>query len=149
MMAKLERIIVRLDVPSHWNEGKILKFLQTDPGLDFKEAVLRALRGYYLPEALEDELEPVQFRRVVEAAIADLQYRAFQLQLQFCPDMPLMLPAQVMAGMTQLPYSQCLQSASLARNSTPTEDGSAVETTITQMRESLSDVDLNQVLDDF
>ncbi|MBW4490647.1 MAG: hypothetical protein KME12_22975 [Trichocoleus desertorum ATA4-8-CV12] len=41
------------------------------------------------------------------------------------------------------------RSAFLASNPTPTEDGSAVETTITQMRESLSDVDLNQVLDDF
>ncbi len=148
-MGKLERIIVRLDVPSHWLEGKLLKFLRDDPGLDFKQAVLRAVRGYYLPEAFEGELEPIQFQRMVEAAIADLQYRAFQLQLRFCPDTPLMAPTQMMAGIAQQSYSQVLQPASSSSNLSYPQELPAPETTIAQMRESLSDVDLDQVLDDF
>jgi len=147
-MGKLERIIIRLDVPSHWHEGKLLKFLRDDPGLDFKEAVLRALRGYYLPEAFEGQLEPAQFRRMVEAAIADLQYRSFQLQLRFCPDMPLMVPFQNMAGIPQQPYSQ-FQATSPTSEPASAQQPSAFETTIAQMRESLSDVDMDQILDDF
>ncbi len=148
-MGKLERIIVRLDVPSHWLEGKLLKFLRDDPGLDFKQAVLRAVRGYYMPEAFEGELEPIQFQRMVEAAIADLQYRAFQLQLRFCPDIPLIAPTQLMAGMPQPSYSQALQTAASSSNLSYLQELPAPETTIAQMRESLSDVDLDQVLDDF
>ena len=148
-MGKLERIIIRLDVPSHWHEGKLLKFLRDDPGLNFKEAVLRALRGYYLPEAFEGELEPAQFRRMVEAAIADLQYRAFQLQLRFCPDMPLMVPFQSPAGMPQQPYSQFQQPTSSVGEPVHAQQPSVFATTIAQMREGLSDVDMDQILDDF
>jgi len=148
-MTRDNRIWLRLTASQNSLEGKLLEYLQSEPMGEVRTAILRALKAYYLPEAFESKLEPTQFQRMVEAAIADLQYRSFQLQLRFCPDMPLMVPAQVMAGMPQLSHSQFLQSASLASNPTPTEDGSAVETTIAQMRESLSDVDLNQVLDDF
>jgi hypothetical protein len=86
---------------------------------------------------------------VVEAAIADLQYRAFQLQLRFCPDTPLMVPTQLMAGMPQQGYSQVLQTASSSSNLSYRQESPVSETTIAQMRESLSAVDLNQVLDDF
>ncbi len=148
-MTRDDRIWLRLTASQNSLEGKLLEYLQSEPMGEVRTAILRALKAYYLPEAFESKLEPTQFQRMVESAIADLQYRAFQLQLRFWPDMPLRVPAQIMAGMPQPPYSQFLQSASLTSNPTPTEDGSAVETTIAQMRESLSDVDLNQVLDDF
>jgi hypothetical protein len=149
MMSRDDRIWVRLTASQNSPEGQLLEYLQTAPMGDLRTSVLRALKAYYLPEAFEGKLEPAPFRRMVEAAISDLQYRVFQLQLRFCPDMPLVIPAQSTAGMIQQTNSQCLQPTSPVNSPTQTEETPAFETTIAQMRESLSDVDLDQILDDF
>lgn len=148
-MSRDERVWLRLTASQNSPEGKLLEYLQSEPMGEVRTAIFRALKAYYLPEAFEGQLEPAPFQRTVEAAIADLQYRAFQLQLRFCPDTPLMAPTQLMAGIAQQSYSQALQTASSSSNLSYTQELPATETTIAQMRESLSDVDLDQVLDDF
>lgn len=148
-MSRDERVWLRLSASQNSLEGKLLEYLQSEPMGEVRTAIFRALKAYYLPEAFEGHLEPTPFRRTVETAIADLQYRAFQLQLRFCPDTPLMAPTQLMAGMPQQSYSQVLQTASLSGNLSYPQELPATATTIAQMRESLSDVDLDQVLDDF
>jgi hypothetical protein len=148
-MSREERIWLRLTASQNSPEGKLLEYLQSEPLGELRTAIFRALKAYYLPEAFEGQLEPVPFRRTVEAAIADLQYRTFQLHLRFCPDMPLMIPAQLMAGMPQHPPSQALQPVSTNPKLSYPQDLPTAETTIAQLRESLSDINLNQVLDDF
>jgi hypothetical protein len=148
-MSRDERVWLRLTASQNSLEGKLLEYLQSEPMGEVRTAILRALKAYYLPEAFESKLEPTQFQRMVEAAIVDLQYRAFQLHLRFCPDTPLMAPTQLMAGMPQPSYSQVLQTASSSRTLSYPQELPATEATIAQIRESLSDVDLDQVLDDF
>lgn len=149
-MSRDERVWLRLTASQNSPEGKLLEYLQSEPLGELRTAIFRALKAYYLPEAFEGQLEPTLFRRTVEAAIADLQYRAFQLQLRFCPDTPLIAPTQMMTGIAQQSYFQVLQkTASSSSNLSHLQELPAPETTIAQMRESLSDVDLDQVLDDF
>jgi hypothetical protein len=148
-MSRDERVWLRLTASQNSPEGKLLEYLQSEPLGEVRTAIFRALKAYYLPEAFEGQLEPTRFRRTVEAAIADLQYRAFQLQLRFCPDTALMAPSQLLAGIPQQPYAQVLQPTFPGDITTRTQELPATETTIAQMRESLSDVDLDHVLDDF
>ena len=60
-----------------------------------------------------------------------------------------MAPTQMMAGMPQQSYAQALQPTFPGDTPTRAQELPAIETTIAQMRESLSDVDLDHVLDDF
>ncbi len=146
-MSRDDRVWLRLTASQNSPEGKLLEYLQSEPLGEVRTAIFRALKAYYLPEAFEGQLEPTPFRRTVEAAIADLQYRAFQLQLRFYPDTPLMASTQMMAGIAQQSYTQALQTSSSSLSYT--QELPTTETTIAQMRESLSDVDLDHVLDDF
>lgn len=102
-MGRPKRISLQLHVAEHTPNGQLIQYLKNNTDIEVREAMLRALRAFYLPVALQGDPETVQ--QQARIAISELHYRAFQLQVQFNVDLsdrlvfsPSTLPTQLSAG---------------------------------------------------
>jgi hypothetical protein len=82
-MSSRQRIILRLDVEANTDDGRLLNYLKSDAAVSLREAVLRALRAFYLPWALEVERSPEALQPLAKTVLEDLQLRSFQIQARF------------------------------------------------------------------
>lgn len=82
-MSSRQRIILRLDVDANTEDGQLLNYLKSDAALSLRESVMRALRAFYLPWALESERHPEALQPLAKTVLEELQLRSFQIQARF------------------------------------------------------------------
>jgi hypothetical protein len=82
-MSSRQRIILRLDVEANTDDGRLLNYLKSEAAVSQREAVLRALRAFYLPWALESERHPEALQPLAKTVLEELQLRSFQIQARF------------------------------------------------------------------
>ena len=80
---KRERVSVRLEAEVNSVEGSLLKYLKADPIIPPREAALRALKAFYMPWALEGQVDDAQLQRLATTAVEELQFRIFQIQQRY------------------------------------------------------------------
>ncbi|MGF1513967.1 MAG: hypothetical protein ACFB5Z_09780 [Elainellaceae cyanobacterium] len=80
---KRERVSLRIDAELNSPDGKLVSYLKEDPILPPREAALRAVKAFYMPWVLEDELDPSQLQNLAATAIEELQFRIFQIQQRY------------------------------------------------------------------
>ncbi|MEM9246421.1 MAG: hypothetical protein AAGA67_11865 [Cyanobacteria bacterium P01_F01_bin.153] len=80
---KRERVSVRIEAEVNSLEGKMLHFLKDDPIIPPREAMLRATKAFYMPWALEGEIQDAELRSLARTALEELQFRIFQIQQRF------------------------------------------------------------------
>ncbi len=80
---KRERISIRIDAEVSSMDGKLVNYLKEDPILPPRDATLRALKAFYMPWVLEDDLEPAQLQNLAATAVEELQFRIFQIQQRY------------------------------------------------------------------
>ncbi len=78
-----ERIRVKLEAEVESLAGRLLTYLKSDPILPPRDALLRALKAFYAPWAMETQLDEVELSRLARAAIETLQLRIFQIQQRY------------------------------------------------------------------
>jgi len=82
-MSRRQRVILRLDVEVDSDAGRLFTYLKTNPAVSLREAVLRALKVFYLPWALEAELSQSELQALAQTLLEDMQLRSLQLQTRF------------------------------------------------------------------
>ena len=137
-MAKRERVCLRrFEAEADSIEGKLFHYVNNDPSLMPRQALLRALKAFYLPWVLEfNELER---QAIAKMAIQELQYRIFQIQQRFLPEeLAFTAPvAKLPVGQTAIAFQPQLAEEPM------------LPITLAQMREAIDSATLEQVLDDF
>ena len=101
-MSRRQRVILRLDVEVDSEAGRLFTYLKTNPAISLREAVLRALKVFYLPWALEPELSQSELQALAQTLLEDMQLRSLQLQTRFLA----ISGAPPMLVMAQSPGSQ-------------------------------------------
>lgn len=81
--SKRERVSVRLEAEINSMEAMLLKYLKEDPIIPPRESALRALKAFYMPWALEGQVDDAQLQRLATTAVEELQFRIFQLQQRY------------------------------------------------------------------
>ncbi|MEM7794079.1 MAG: hypothetical protein AAF579_06440 [Cyanobacteria bacterium P01_C01_bin.118] len=64
-------------------EGRIVNHLRDNKMVNMREAVIRALKAYYLPWAYEDEVSKEEAQVLARNAIDELEFRIFQIRRHF------------------------------------------------------------------
>ena len=82
-MSGRQRVILRLDVEVDSDAGRLFTYLKTNPAISLREAVLRALKVFYLPWALEPDLSQSELQALAQTLLEDMQLRSLQLQTRF------------------------------------------------------------------
>jgi hypothetical protein len=110
-MSSRQRIILRLDVEANTDDGRLLNYLKSEAAVSLREAVLRALRAFYLPWAMESESHPEALQPLAKTVLEELQLRSFQIQARFlaCSDHPTWV---MVADPSQITISPVLPTAS-------------------------------------
>ena len=80
---KRERISVRLEAEVKSFEGRLLNYLKSDPILPPRDALLRALKAFYMPWAMEEQLGEAELANLARTAVEELQFRIFQIQQRY------------------------------------------------------------------
>ncbi|MCG8367328.1 MAG: hypothetical protein MJA27_28820 [Pseudanabaenales cyanobacterium] len=80
---KRERISVRLEAEVKSFEGRLLSYLKSDPILPPRDALLRALKAFYMPWAMEEQLGEAELKSLARTAVEELQFRIFQIQQRY------------------------------------------------------------------
>lgn len=103
-MCDRQRVILRLDVEVDSDEGRLFTYLKTNPAVSLRESVLRALKVFYLPWALEPDYSQSELQALAQTLLEDMQLRSLQLQSRFLAinETPPLL------GMAQAPESALL-----------------------------------------
>ncbi|MDX2244952.1 MAG: hypothetical protein NW224_30115 [Leptolyngbyaceae cyanobacterium bins.302] len=140
-MAKRERIALRrFEAGADSIEGKLFHYLNYDPNLVPREAVLRALKAFYLPWMMESQGNELELQAIAKTSIQELQYRIFQIQQRFLPAESILIPSVVSSAVAQ---------AAISPNHKQVEEEPTFSMTLAQMRGEVDPADLDQVLDDF
>ena len=137
-MAKRERVCLRrFEAEADSIEGKLFHYVNNDPSLMPRQALLRALKAFYLPWALE--FNDLEQQAIAKMAIQELQYRIFQIQQRFLPK-----ELAFTASVATLPVGQTAMAFQPQAAEEP-----MLPITLAQMREAIDSATLEQVLDDF
>ena len=136
-MAKRERVCLRrFEAEADSIEGKLFRYVNNDPSLMPRQALLRALKAFYLPWVLE--LNETERQAIAKTAIQELQYRIFQIQQRFLPE-----ELAFTAPVATFPVGQTIAFQPQAA------EEPMLPITLAQMREAIDSATLEQVLDDF
>ncbi|GAQ00117.1 hypothetical protein [Leptolyngbya sp. NIES-2104] len=118
-MSKRERITLRLDAEVDSIEGYLIKYLKHDPAITSREAILRALKAFYLLWALENCYDKDNLKFLAKTLLEELHFRMLQIHQRFLEDEApitfLPLTANSSAGSSELPRSQ--PASTLSRSS--------------------------------
>ncbi len=121
-----ERVSFRFEAEAHTVEGQLLAYLRNHKLINHREALLRALKAYYLPWVYEDEMSEDEVRSLAESAIEDLEFRIFQIRKHFFGDAaPATSAATTSAPETAQSNGQEPQKVSPTTSSTDTESASS------------------------
>ena len=112
-MSHRQRVILRLDVEVDSEAGRLFTYLKTNPAVSLREAVLRALKVFYLPWALEPELSQPELQALAQTLLEDMQLRSLQIQNRFLA----ISGAPPVLVMAQAPGSQPLSAVPRAAES--------------------------------
>ena len=82
-MSHRQRVILRLDFEADSDAGRLLAYLKTNSAISLRESVLRALKVFYLPWALEPELSQPELQALAQTLLEDMQLRSLQIQTRF------------------------------------------------------------------
>lgn len=82
-MSKRERISLRLDAEAESLEGHLFSYLKQEQAIASREAVLRALKAFYLPWALESCRSEDELKSLAKTLLEELQFRILQIQQRF------------------------------------------------------------------
>jgi hypothetical protein len=115
-MSRRQRVILRLDVEVDSDAGRLLTYLKTNPAISLRESVLRALKVFYLPWALEPNLSQSELQALAQTLLEDMQLRSLQIQNRFLA----ISGAPSVLVMAQSPGSQPLSAVSRAAESRAT-----------------------------
>ncbi|MEM9009147.1 MAG: hypothetical protein AAGE59_37285 [Cyanobacteria bacterium P01_F01_bin.86] len=77
------RISLRLEASPESIEAKLLNHIKEDPIAPSRAVMLRALRAFYLPWAMEGELGEAELKNLAQSAIEELQFRIFQIRQRY------------------------------------------------------------------
>ncbi|MGF1524973.1 MAG: hypothetical protein ACFBSF_21820 [Leptolyngbyaceae cyanobacterium] len=80
------RVSLRLEATPESVEAKLLNHIKEDPITPSRAVMLRALRAFYLPWAMEGELSEADLRSLAQSAIEELQFRVFQIRQRYLTD---------------------------------------------------------------
>lgn len=80
---KRERISVRLEAEVKSFEGQLLGYLKSDPILPPRDALLRALKAFYMPWAMAEQMGEAELKNLARTAVEELQFRIFQIQQRY------------------------------------------------------------------
>lgn len=80
---KRERVSLRIDAEASSLDGKLVSYLKDDPILPPREAALRAIKAFYMPWVLEEDLDQAQLQNLAATAVEELQFRIFQIQQRY------------------------------------------------------------------
>lgn len=138
-MTKRERVVLRIDAQAHSVEGKLLGYVKDDPALSSREAMMRALKAFYLPWVLEGERSEAEVRAIAKTAIEELEYRVFQIKQRFLSDLEI--------------SSTGFAPASNQHDVLPSREdiltGLPIMTTLAEMMQEVDGLGSQQYLDDF
>lgn len=140
-MTKRERVALRrFEAGEDSTEGKLFRYVNTDPNLIPREAVLRALKAFYLPWVLESQARDSELRAIAKTSIQELQYRIFQIQQWF-------LPGEFVLAASTTP--SLMKSTMISLDTQPKAEETVFSMTLAEMRDEVDLEDLDQFLDDF
>ena len=69
-------------------EGRLVDYLRNSKMLNLREAVIRALKAYYLPWVYEDEVSKEEVKVLARNTIDELEFRIFQIRRHFLAGEP-------------------------------------------------------------
>ena len=80
------RVSLRLEATPNSTEAKLLNHIKDDPIAPSRAVMLRALKAFYLPWAMEGEMSEAELRSLAQSAIEELQFRIFQIRQRYLTD---------------------------------------------------------------
>ncbi|MEL6383996.1 MAG: hypothetical protein AAFQ89_16400 [Cyanobacteria bacterium J06626_18] len=80
------RVSLRLEATPESIEAKLLNHIKEDPIAPSRAVMLRALRAFYLPWAMEGAMSEAELRNLAQSAIEELQFRIFQIRQRYLTD---------------------------------------------------------------
>ena len=82
-MSKRERITLRLDAEADSIEGYLFKYLKHNPAIASRDAILRALKAFYLLWAVENCYSDDDLKLLAKTLLEELQFRMLQIHQRF------------------------------------------------------------------
>lgn len=144
-------------------EGRVVDYLRNHNKMfNFREAIVRALKAYYLPWAYEDEVTKEESQVLARHAIDELEFRIFQIRRHFLAGEPYgsKLSTALDLGQSSSPAQQNGQAAASGETAETVETAETAETVLSNpdaaevnpmsVPQMLEDVEIDpDVLDDF
>ena len=131
---KRERISVRLEAEVDSFEGRLLSYLKSDPILPPRDALLRALKAFYMPWAMEKQFEEAELHNLARTAVEELQFRIFQIQQRYLLGDS---PAYV------IPTAKHSTVSSVGASAVPSQSNGQPPQTIAEMRQQINPAELD------
>jgi len=78
-----KRISIRFEAEAHTAEGRLLSYLKDHKLLNYRDAIIRATKAYYMPWVYEGELSEEELRSLAQGAIEEMEFRIFQMRKHF------------------------------------------------------------------
>jgi hypothetical protein len=78
-----KRISIRFEAEAHTVEGRLLSYLKDHKLLNYRDAIIRATKAYYMPWVYEGELSEEELRSLAQGAIEEMEFRIFQMRKHF------------------------------------------------------------------
>jgi len=80
------RVSLRVEAAPDSVDAKLLNYIKEDPIAPSREVMLRALKAFYLPWALEGEMDEAGLKSLAQSAIEEMQFRIFQIRQRYMVD---------------------------------------------------------------
>lgn len=130
---KRERVSLRIEAEVDSFEGALFSYLKSDPIVPSREAVMRALKAFYMPWAMEQQMSDTELKNLARTAVEELQFRIFQIQQRYLlGDSP---------GYV-FPHAKNA-SVSVSNSVVPTPSNSQPPMTISEMRQQINPAELD------
>jgi hypothetical protein len=83
MSERSRRVSLKIEAIPNSLEAELLNYIKEDPISPTREVVLRALKAFYLPWALEGEMTEIELKHLAQNAVEELQFRIFQINQRY------------------------------------------------------------------
>ncbi|MEO1093948.1 MAG: hypothetical protein AAFX01_03490 [Cyanobacteria bacterium J06638_28] len=124
------RVSLRIEAAPESIEAKLLDHIKQDPIAPSRAVTLRALKAFYLPWALEGEVDEAELKSLAHSAIEELQFRIFQLRQRYLTD-------------DAPSYKVSPKPSQATTNGTPAHTPPPSQVSIEDMRQSINPADLD------
>lgn len=142
------RVSLRVDAAPDSVESALLNHIKADPIAPSRAVMLRALKAFYLPWALEGKLDHAELRSLAQSAIEELEFRIFQIRQRYLADetsgyTPAPMPTQSSNAVTSFARSSAPAANSNASNGISAAALKPNQVAIQDMRQSINPADLD------